>query len=62
MTDTPQHIREIQLKTWLSKTPGERLLQALKNNQDCFLFAKHGREAMQKLNNQKQKDVFTTTQ
>jgi hypothetical protein len=29
MTDTPQHIKDIQLKLWLSKTPGERLYQAI---------------------------------
>jgi hypothetical protein len=29
MTDTPQHIKELQLKLWLQKTPGERLYQAI---------------------------------
>ena len=29
MTDTPQHIRDIQLKLWLEKPPGERLYQAI---------------------------------
>jgi hypothetical protein len=29
MTDTPQHIKDIQLKLWLDKTPGERLYQAI---------------------------------
>ena len=32
MTDTPQHIKELQLKLWLSKTPEERLLQFLTEN------------------------------
>ena len=29
MTDTPQHIEDLQLKLWLEKTPGERLYQAI---------------------------------
>ena len=29
MTDTPQHIKDIQLQLWLKKTPGERLYQAI---------------------------------
>jgi len=32
MTDTPKHIQKIQLKLWLEKTPGERLLQFLTDN------------------------------
>jgi hypothetical protein len=34
MTDTPQHIKDLQLKLWLSKTPGERLYQAIKDIDD----------------------------
>lgn len=33
MTDTPQHIKDLQLKLWLSKTPGERLYQFLIDNE-----------------------------
>ncbi len=29
MTDTPQHIKDIHLKLWLEKSPGERLYQAI---------------------------------
>lgn len=29
MTDTPQHIKDLQLKLWLSKPAGERLWQAI---------------------------------
>ncbi len=29
MNDTPQHIKELHLKLWLEKTPGERLCQAI---------------------------------
>ena len=38
MTDTPQNIKDIQLKLWLSKTPGERLYQFLIDN-DAMLQA-----------------------
>lgn len=34
MTDTPQHIKEIQLKLWLEKPPGEKLYQAIKDIDD----------------------------
>jgi hypothetical protein len=29
MTDTPQHIKDIQLQLWLQKTPEERLYQTI---------------------------------
>lgn len=29
MSDTPQHIKDIHLKLWLEKSPGERLYQAI---------------------------------
>ena len=32
MKDTPDHIKELQLKHWLSKSPEERLLQFIKEN------------------------------
>ena len=32
MTDTPEHIKQLQLNVWLSKLPMERLLQFLKDN------------------------------
>ena len=31
MTDTPQHMKDVHLKLWLLKTPGERLYQAIKD-------------------------------
>ena len=34
MTDTPQHIKEMQLKLWLEKPLGERLYQAIKDIDD----------------------------
>ena len=36
MTDTPEHIKELQLKLWLAKTPEERLLQFLSDNDIMF--------------------------
>lgn len=36
MNDTPQHIYDLQLKIWLSKPPGERLLQFLQDNDDML--------------------------
>jgi hypothetical protein len=36
MTDTPQHIKDLQLKLWLSKTPGERLYQFLMDNDAMY--------------------------
>lgn len=36
MSDTPKHIKELQLKLWLSKTPGERLLQFITDNDIMF--------------------------
>ena len=32
MTDTPKHIKELQLKIWLIKPPRERLRQFLTDN------------------------------
>ena len=36
MTDTPEHVQEIQLQLWLSKSPGERLLQFLTDNDALY--------------------------
>ena len=38
MNDTPQYIKELQLKIWLSKSPGERLKQFLEDNASLFQF------------------------
>ncbi len=46
MTDTAPHIKDLQLKLWLSKTPGERLYQFLADN-DAML--KGLRETKKKL-------------
>jgi len=36
MTDTPKHIKDLQLKLWLAKSPGERLYQFLIDNDTMF--------------------------
>ncbi len=36
MTDTPQHVQEIQLALWLAKSPGERLMQFLTDNDALY--------------------------
>ena len=36
MTDTPLHIKQLQLKIWLAKTPQERLLQYLTDNDALY--------------------------
>ena len=36
MTDTPTHVQEIQLQIWLAKSPGQRLLQFLTDNDALY--------------------------
>lgn len=38
MTDTPYHIKQLQLKIWLSKAPMERLKQMMEDNTALNLF------------------------
>jgi hypothetical protein len=38
MNDTPQHIKDLQLKIWLSKSPMERLKQFMEDNEALFKF------------------------
>jgi hypothetical protein len=38
MTDTPENIKQLQLKIWLSKPPMERLRQFLVDNESLFRF------------------------
>ena len=38
MNDTPQNIKDLQLKIWLSKSPGERLKQFMEDNAALFQF------------------------
>ena len=48
MNDTPKHIKELQLKIWMSKTPGERLLQFLKDNKVMFRIWKQAKNEREK--------------
>lgn len=36
MTDTPQAVKDLQLKIWLSKSPGERLHILMRDNEEIF--------------------------
>lgn len=38
MNDTPQSIKDLQLKIWLSKSPGDRLKQFMEDNASLFMF------------------------
>jgi hypothetical protein len=53
MTDTPQHIKELQLKIWLSKSPGERLRLTLEGNGQLLQFWSAARVVDRSRNEQK---------
>ncbi len=38
MTDTPDEIKDLQLRIWLSKTPAERLRQFMMDNEALYKF------------------------
>ncbi len=38
MIDTPKHIKDLQLKIWLAKTPAQRLQQLMKDNEALLKF------------------------
>ena len=46
MIDTPRHIHELQLKLWLSKSPGERLYQFLIDNDAMLNALRQAKEKM----------------
>lgn len=50
MQDTPDHIKKLQLQIWLAKTPEERLIQAVKDNEAMFAFWEHARKELVKGN------------
>ena len=50
MTDTPEHIKQLQLKIWLSKTPSERLLQFLNDNDAFFKLINEMKKSLEKHN------------
>ncbi len=50
MNDTPEHIKKLQLEIWLAKTPSERLMQFLKDNDAFFKFINAAKQAIEKEN------------
>ena len=56
MNDTPQHIKEMQLKIWLSKSPGERLRQFMEDNAALFQFWNKAQKSDHKMPEQKNKN------
>lgn len=52
MNDTPQNIKELQLKIWLSKSPGENLMQFMKDNDSLFQFWSAARNSYTSKGNQ----------
>ena len=48
MADTPKHIQQLQLKIWLSKTPGERLRLFLTDNDILYKAISKAKEQMKK--------------
>lgn len=46
MTDTPEHIKKIQINIWLSKSPMERLLQFLMDNEALYNFWRQNNTAL----------------
>jgi len=53
-SDTSAHIKKLQLQIWLPKSPAERLLQAIQDNEAQFAFWK---QAKAQLLNDKKKDI-----
>ena len=46
MNDTPAHIKELQLQLWLAKTPEERLLQFITENEAWWNAIREAKEKM----------------
>jgi len=59
MDDTPQHIKELQLKIWLSKTPAERLKQFMEDNASLFQFWKAAQKSNSNSDNSKTSNQST---
>jgi hypothetical protein len=60
MTDTPQHIKELQLKIWLSKSPGERLRLTLEGNGQLLHFWSSAQVVDRKQNDEKSAGLVET--
>jgi len=48
MKDTPEHIKQLQLNIWLSKTPSERLLQFLIDNDAFYKMINEAKKSLEK--------------
>jgi hypothetical protein len=55
LNDTPEHIKKLQLKLWLSKSPEERLLQFIRENDAWWQALKEAKENNFKLKETKNK-------
>ena len=55
MNDTPAHIKALQLKLWLSKSPEERLLQFIRENDAWWQALKDAKQNNLKLKETKNK-------
>ena len=53
MNDTPQYIKELQLKIWLSKSPGDRLRQFMEDNASLFQFWNMAQKSNNKMSDPK---------
>ena len=59
MQDTPEHIKQLQLELWLSKTMSERLEQFLLDNDALFKLWKQAQQQVSANNNNNiEADVF----
>ncbi|WP_462255266.1 hypothetical protein [Ferruginibacter sp.] len=52
MEDTPLHIKQLQLKVWLAKTPAQRLKQFLEDNDALQKFWAKNKNAKATIDNQ----------
>jgi hypothetical protein len=58
MQDTPEHIKQLQLELWLSKTMSERLEQFLLDNDALFKLWKQAQQQVSANNNNMEAGVF----
>ncbi len=52
MEDTPQNIKDLQLKIWLSKPPGERLRQCIVDSEQFYKMIEQAKEGLKKMDNE----------
>jgi hypothetical protein len=56
MNDTPEHIRQLQHKLWMSRTPEERLLQFLTDNEVMWNALNKAKHQMKAKNGKQSQD------